>query len=68
MAFLCYDQKVHTENKNYYTVCYEDRFLGILETEVWRFHQEMDVPSHRVRMLKRNGEIIWDRKNKFSSI
>lgn len=52
MAWLCYEQKIYKKKdgkpKNY-TVCYEDRFLGIVETEVWRFHQEMDVPSHRVR-------------------
>ena len=71
MAYLCYDQKVHKhedgQTKNY-TVCYEDRFMGILETEVWRFHEEMDCPSHRVRLLKCDGEVIWDRKNKFSAI
>ena len=71
MAYLCYDQKVHSssngQQKNY-TVCYEDRFSGMVETEVWRFHQEMDCPSHRVRLLKEDGKVIWDRKNKFSSI
>ena len=41
MAYLCYDQKTHKNEdgtEKEYTVCYEDRFLGILETEVWRFH------------------------------
>eukprot|EP00356_Strombidium_inclinatum_P008183 CAMPEP_0170487770 /NCGR_PEP_ID=MMETSP0208-20121228/6505_1 /TAXON_ID=197538 /ORGANISM="Strombidium inclinatum, Strain S3" /LENGTH=100 /DNA_ID=CAMNT_0010762157 /DNA_START=2355 /DNA_END=2653 /DNA_ORIENTATION=- len=54
MAWLCYDQKVRnqtTGEDKVYTVCYEDRFLGLLETEVWRFHEEMEVPSHRVRIL-----------------
>ena len=71
MAFLCYDQTIHlNENGSHkdYTVCYEDRFLGLIETEVWRFHQEMECPYHRVRLLKEGGKVIWDRKNKFSSI
>uniref|UniRef100_A0A7S3CVF1 MJ1316 RNA cyclic group end recognition domain-containing protein n=1 Tax=Strombidium rassoulzadegani TaxID=1082188 RepID=A0A7S3CVF1_9SPIT len=71
MAFLCYDMKVHKgsqKNEKVYTVCYLDRFLGTLETEVWRFHEQMDVPSHRVRLIKCNGDVIWDRKNKFSLI
>ena len=72
MAYLCYDAKVHPKTtdgkiKNY-TVCYEDRFHGVVETEVWRFHQEMDCPSHRVRMLKLNDKVIWDREKKFSLI
>ena len=71
MAYLVYDQKIHKNpdgtEKNY-TVCYEDRFLGMIECEVWRFHEEMECPSHRVRLLKCDGKIIWDRKNKFSSI
>ena len=71
MAWLCYDMEIYKNedgSKKNYTVCYMDRFLGIIETEVWRFHNDMDVPSHRVRMLKLEGVIIWDRKNKFSSI
>ena len=68
MAFLCYDLKVHADQNKVYTVCYKDRFKGIMETEAWRFHQDMDVPYHRVWILKCNGEIIWDRANKFSSI
>jgi hypothetical protein len=41
MAWLCYDQKVFKNDEGEtkeYTVCYLDRFLGLLETEVWRFH------------------------------
>lgn len=71
MAYLCYDRKIFQNedgSQKEYTVVYEDRFMGNLETEVWRFHQEMDIPSHRVRLLKMNGQIIWDRKNKFSLI
>jgi len=67
MAWLCYDQRIFKNDQGEtkeYTVCYEDRFLGLLETEVWRFHQEMDVPSHRVWLLKCDGEVIWDRKKK----
>lgn len=71
MASLIYDQKITKSDdgsQKVYTVCYEDRFLGLLETEVWRFVQDMDIPSHRVRLLKADGEIIWDRKNKYSAI
>ena len=71
MAWLCYDSKVHKDEngamKNY-KVAYEDRFYGIVETEVWRFHEEMDCPYHRVRQLKLNNKVIWDRKKKFSLI
>lgn len=41
MAWICYDQKIfknESGNTKEYTVCYEDRFIGLLETEVWRFH------------------------------
>ena len=47
MAFLCYDQKMHKNpdgSDKVYTVCYEDRFMGIIETDVWRFHEEMEIP------------------------
>jgi len=41
MSWLCFEQNIYKNEdgsfKNY-TVCYEDRFLGVLETEVWRFH------------------------------
>jgi hypothetical protein len=43
LAFECsiYDVK--------YTVCYEDRFLGILETDVENFMSHGDIPYHRIR-------------------
>lgn len=47
MAFLVHDQKTYKNpdgSDKEYTVCYLDRFMGILETEVWRFHEEMDIP------------------------
>ena len=55
MAYLCHDQKI---NKNtdgstkIYTVCYEDQYLGVVETEVWRFLEDLEIPSHKVRILK----------------
>ena len=67
MASICYQLK-NEKKDSVYTVCYEDRFLGIVETEVWRFHEEMEVPSHRVRQLKQDGKVIWDRQAKFSLI
>ena len=71
MAFLCYDQKMHKNpdgSDKVYTVCYEDRFMGIIETDVWRFHEEMEIPQHRVRQLKKDGEVIWDRAKRLSLI
>jgi hypothetical protein len=51
-----------------YTVTYLDNKNRIVETEVWRFKNQIDMPSHRVLFLKLNGEIVWDKSNKFSSI
>lgn len=71
MAYLCHDQKIHKNQDGSvkeYTVCYEDRFLGMVECEVWRFHQEMEIPYHRVWLIKCDNKVIWDRKNKFSLI
>lgn len=70
MAWLCFDAKVNKDEGEMkdYRVVYEDRFHGVVETEVWRFHEEMDIPSHRVRILKLNDKVIWDRKKKFSLV
>lgn len=71
MAFLVHDQKTYKNpdgSDKEYTVCYIDRFMGILETEVWRFHEEMEIPQHRVRMLKKDGEVIWDKEKRFSKV
>lgn len=57
------------ENKNKkFTVHHEDRFLGLIETPVTLFIEECETPYHRIQLFKCDGQIIWDRKNKFSLI
>ena len=51
-----------------YTVCYEDRFLGLVETDVGQFYYGSDIPLHRIQMFKCDQEVIWDRKKKFSAL
>ena len=51
-----------------FTVHHEDRFLGLIEAPVIQFLEESETPLHRIRLFKCDGEIIWDRKNKFSLI
>jgi len=55
-----------------YSIVYEDRFLGLQEVTFANFKKcdddELGVPWHRVQFFKRNGEIVWDRKNKIDKI
>ena len=34
--------------KSAYTVCYEDRFVGLVETDVTRFYHGTEIPLHRI--------------------
>jgi len=52
------------QNKNEFTVGYDDRFLGIMDIPFVEFDKQTDIPSHRIKHFKRNGEIVWDRTNK----
>jgi uncharacterized protein (UPF0248 family) len=63
---LVYQASIQTDKK--YTVCYEDRYLGIVESEVTRFYHGSDIPLHRIQMFKCDGTVIWDRKRKFTLI
>lgn len=54
-------------HKNY-TVCYMDRMRGLVESEVKKFYIGSDIPLHRVWQFKVDGEVVWDRKKKFTSI
>ena len=63
---LIYLAKANPNKK--YTVCYEDRFLGLVETDVERFYFDSDIPMHRIQVFKCNEEVIWDRKKKFSTL
>ncbi len=51
-----------------FTVCYMDRFLGILETDLQEYIQSSEIPFHRIQMFKRQGEVVWDRKKKFTTL
>lgn len=51
-----------------YTVLHEDSCLGLIEKPVTIFLEVSDVPFHRIQLFKCDGEIIWDRKNKFSLV
>ncbi|KAI1707313.1 ras family domain-containing protein [Ditylenchus destructor] len=56
-------------NVNEFTLCYEDRFCGLLEMPLSAFEMEDKqsdefIPEHRVWLLKMNGKIVWDRRNR----
>jgi len=55
-------------NKEEFSVGYEDRFLGILEIPFVEFNLKTDIPMHRIKFFKRNGEIVWDRVQKTSKL
>jgi len=51
-----------------YTVVYEDRMVGSLECPIDVFLASHDIPFHRIYMFKANGEICWDRRNKYTTL
>jgi len=58
-------------NAEDFLIGYEDRFLGVKETELmkWKMEQtDMEfIPAHRIVWIRKNGEdggIVWDRKAK----
>ncbi|KAI1699769.1 ras family domain-containing protein [Ditylenchus destructor] len=56
-------------NVDEFTLCYEDRFDGLLEMPLAAFEMEDKqsdefIPMHRVWLLKKNGKIVWDRRNR----
>lgn len=53
-------------DKSEFSVGYEDRFLGILEVPFLDFSAVKDIPTHRIKYFKRNGEIVWDRVKKLN--
>ena len=46
-----------------YEIGHLDRFLGILETSLKEFNK-LDIPKHRIQFFKRNGKIVWDRRDR----
>lgn len=54
-------------------VGYEDRFTGIQEVSLAGWHQGLDeglgsIPIHRVRYLKGDGIILWDRRDRTNNL
>ena len=47
---------------------YEDRFLGIMEIPYEEFELKTDIPSHRIKFFKKNGELVWDRTTKVNKL
>lgn len=47
-----------------FTVVYKDRFAGDIEGDLIYFLESSDIPSHRIQRLLKNGEVIWDKKEK----
>ncbi|CAG8539067.1 24572_t:CDS:2 [Dentiscutata erythropus] len=52
-----------------FSIGYEDRFLGIMETTREEF-EEAEIPFHRIRYFKiiSKGQIIWDRERRLDLI
>jgi len=57
-----YNRILWDKNLNHeeFKVSYEDRFLGMVEISFVEFSSKAEIPSHRIKVIKRNGEIIWD--------
>jgi len=54
-------------NKAEYTICYEDRFIGLMEVPFESFDHE-NIPFHRVQLFKHRGDIVWDRANRIDRV
>jgi uncharacterized protein (UPF0248 family) len=63
---LAYLQSLYPQRQ--YTVCYEDRFMGIIEADLDKFVSNSDIPLHRIQIFKCNDIVIWDRKKKFTTL
>jgi poly(A) polymerase len=50
-----------------WVIGYEDRFVGIIEVPIAEFDHST-IPWHRVRIFKRDGEIVWDRLNRIDRV
>lgn len=50
-----------------FLIGYEDRFKGLLEVPFDDFDVE-NIPFHRIWVIKKNGEIVWDRENKIDRV
>lgn len=50
-----------------FSVGYEDRFLGIIEKPYEEFSNS-EVPLHRVQYIKKDGNLVWDRKTRLNKL
>ena len=48
-----------------FIVTYTDRFVGLVDMPIEEF-LETEIPYHRIKLFKRDGVIIWDRKKKYT--
>ena len=62
---ILWDKKLKKEE---FAVGYEDRFLGILEIPFEEFNLKTDIPLHRIKYFKKNGEMVWDRVQKINKL
>lgn len=55
-------------NPDEFIISYEDRFVGLMEVPVSKFttdtYSDVFIPQHRIWLIKQNGRIVWDRKNR----
>ena len=65
---VAYYQNLPENKEKQFTVHYNDRFLGLIDSPILTFINSGETPWHRIQLFKVDGEIIWDRKNKFSLI
>lgn len=50
-------------DKSEFSIVYEDRFLGDIEIKFDEF-KNTEIKIHRIKIFKKNGEIVWDRERK----
>ena len=59
-------------NPEEFIISYEDRFVGLMEVALADFSSEQTsdvfIPMHRVWLIKQNGVIVWDRKNRIDNV
>ena len=55
------------QNKNVVFTAHYAHKTELMEITIEAF-LESEIPTHRVLLFKRDGEIIWDRKNKYTLI
>jgi uncharacterized protein (UPF0248 family) len=55
-----------SSNPDDFVVGYDDRFLGVQEVpfSAWDGELSKDVPLHRIVYFKRNGKIVWDKRDR----